>query len=43
MGMVMIVKVGEAEIPDGFIAPAIPPRAKARFEEILGRAGLPGK
>lgn len=42
MGMVMLVKVGDAKVPDGFVDPALPARAKKRFEEIMGRAGLDG-
>lgn len=38
MGMVMLVKVGEAALPDGFVDPALPARAKARFEAIIARA-----
>ena len=40
MGMVMVVKVGAAELPAAFVAEALPARAKARFGEILERAGL---
>ncbi|RIY00274.1 pseudoazurin [Aureimonas flava] len=40
MGMVMLVKVGEATVSEGFVDPALPARAKKRFEEIMGRAGL---
>lgn len=42
MGMVMLVKVGDASLPDGFVDPSLPVRAKKRFEEIMGRAGLDG-
>ncbi len=42
MGMVMLVKVGEAAVPDGFVDPSLPARARKRFEEILGRAGVGG-
>jgi pseudoazurin len=40
MGMVMLVKVGDATVPDGFVAESLPVRAKRRFEEIGVRAGL---
>jgi pseudoazurin len=40
MGMVMVIKVGEAELPDSFMKADMPQRARKRFEEILGRAGL---
>nr|WP_279483074.1 pseudoazurin [Aureimonas sp. SK2] len=40
MGMVMLVKVGEAAAPDGLVDPALPARARKRFEDIMGRAGL---
>ncbi|MGE0281607.1 MAG: pseudoazurin [Rhizobiaceae bacterium] len=41
MGMVMVVKVGEATLPDAFRNfGAAPPRARKRFQEIFQRAGL---
>lgn len=40
MGMVMVVKVGEATMSDTFRDFDAPPRAKKRFAEIFGRAGL---
>lgn len=40
MGMVILVKVGEATVPEGFVDTALPARARARFEAILHRAGL---
>ncbi|WP_182086520.1 pseudoazurin [Aureimonas sp. ME7] len=38
MGMVMVVRVGEAELPPDFADETLPARAKARFREILARA-----
>ncbi len=38
MGMVMVVKVGDADIPEDFLAGRIPPRAKQRFEAALEHA-----
>jgi pseudoazurin len=40
MGMVMVVKVGEASMSDAFKNFDAPPRAKQRFNEIFSRAGL---
>lgn len=40
MAMVMLVKVGEAEMPEGFVDEKLPARAKKRFEEIIERAGI---
>ncbi|WP_265975433.1 pseudoazurin [Brucella intermedia] len=39
MGMVMIVKVGDAAVTPDFIQADLPQRAKKRFQEILDRAG----
>jgi pseudoazurin len=38
MGMVMVVRVGEAALPEAFLDVEMPPRARQRFEEILKRA-----
>lgn len=40
MGMVMVIKVGDAELPANFTQSEIPTRARKRFEEILTRAGV---
>lgn len=40
MGMVMVVRVGEAALPESFVPADVPERAKRRFEEILTRNGL---
>lgn len=40
MGMVMVIRVGETALPESFMGAKIPPRARKRFEEILGRAGI---
>lgn len=40
MGMVMVVKVGEAAMSDAFRKFDAPPSARKRFEEIFKRAGL---
>lgn len=40
MGMVMVVKVGDAIMSDAFRNFDAPPRAKKRFAEIFTRAGL---
>lgn len=37
MGMVMIVAVGDAEIPEGFLEGRIPRQAKLRFEAQLDK------
>ncbi|MGX5844992.1 pseudoazurin [Mesorhizobium sp. ArgA1] len=42
MGMVMVVKVGEATASDAFRNVGAPPRAKKRFDEIFARAGIAG-
>jgi len=39
MGMVMLVRVGEAGMSGGFLDIELPARARKRFEEILARAG----
>ncbi|MEM0950111.1 MAG: pseudoazurin [Pseudomonadota bacterium] len=36
MGMVMIIAVGDADVPDDFFAGRVPPKAKERFEAQLG-------
>ncbi|MEQ8664204.1 MAG: pseudoazurin [Rhodospirillales bacterium] len=38
MGMVMVVEVGDADVPEDFLAGRIPPRAMARFEDAIARA-----
>ncbi len=35
MGMVMVIKVGNAEMQDGFLDAKMPKRAKSAFEEIV--------
>lgn len=40
MGMVMVIKVGESALPRSFMEAEMPARARKRFEEILGRAGI---
>lgn len=35
MGMVMVIQVGGAEMPEGFLDAKMPKRAKKAFEEIL--------
>ncbi|MGX9120833.1 pseudoazurin [Mesorhizobium sp. BHbsci] len=42
MGMVMVVKVGEAATSDAFRNFDAPSRAKKRFAEIFARAGIAG-
>ncbi|MEI9401842.1 pseudoazurin [Mesorhizobium argentiipisi] len=42
MGMVMVVKVGEAATIDAFRNFDAPPQAKKRFAEIFARAGIAG-
>ncbi|MEI9425478.1 pseudoazurin [Mesorhizobium sp. Cs1299R1N1] len=42
MGMVMVVKVGEAATSDALRNVDAPPRAKKRFAEIFARAGIAG-
>jgi len=37
MGMVMLVRVGDVEVPDDFDGVAMPSRARKRFAEILAR------
>lgn len=38
MGMVMLIKVGEATLPDSYKTVDVPGRAKPRFEEFFERA-----
>lgn len=38
MGMVMLIKVGEATLPESYKAVALPARAKPRMEALLERA-----
>ncbi|MEM9577802.1 MAG: pseudoazurin [Pseudomonadota bacterium] len=38
MGMVMVIKVGNAEMQEGFLDAKMPKRAKAAFEEIVAAA-----
>lgn len=38
MGMVMVVEVGDAEIPADFLEGRIPPRAMGRFEDAISLA-----
>lgn len=40
MGMVMVIRVGEAELPDAFTKADVPARARKRFDEILSRNGF---
>lgn len=40
MGMVMVIRVGEAALPATFVAADVPDRAKKRFNEILARNGF---
>jgi pseudoazurin len=35
MGMVMTIAVGDAEVPEGYLAGRVPPRAKQHFEAQL--------
>lgn len=35
MGMVMVIQVGGAEVPEGFLDVKMPKRAKSAFEDIL--------
>ncbi|MCX7567874.1 pseudoazurin [Sulfitobacter sp. F26169L] len=35
MGMVMVIQVGDAEAPEGFLDAKMPKKAKSTFEEIL--------
>lgn len=39
MGMVMVIRVGDADLPASFPASDVPERAKKRFDEILERNG----
>lgn len=38
MGMVMVIQVGGAEMPEGFLDVKMPKKAKEAFEEILAEA-----
>ncbi|MEM9634979.1 MAG: pseudoazurin [Pseudomonadota bacterium] len=38
MGMVMAVEVGDAEVPEDFLAGRMPKKAKARFEDAIAMA-----
>ncbi|MEW9807666.1 pseudoazurin [Mesorhizobium sp. ZMM04-5] len=40
MGMVMVIRVGDAALPDDFVRADVPARARRRFGEIIARAGL---
>ncbi|WP_104663645.1 pseudoazurin [Ensifer adhaerens] len=40
MGMVMVIRVGDAEIGEGFARAKVPARARQRFDEILARNGF---
>lgn len=40
MGMVMVIRVGEAAISEAFATAKVPPRARQRFDEILARSGF---
>jgi pseudoazurin len=40
MGMVMLIKVGEAELPQSYREVALPPRAKPRFEALFEQAAV---
>ncbi|WP_203228003.1 pseudoazurin [Roseovarius dicentrarchi] len=40
MGMVMVVQVGDAPVPDDFMDAKMPRKAKEAFEEILAEADL---
>lgn len=40
MGMVMVIRVGEATLPETFSTGDVPPRARKRFDEILARNGF---
>lgn len=39
MGMVMVIRAGDSDLPASFPADDVPPRAKKRFIEILERNG----
>lgn len=43
MGMVMLIKVGEATLPDSYRAINFPSRAKPRFEELFAVADKAGR
>lgn len=40
MGMVMVIRVGDAKVDAGFAAAKVPARARKRFDEILARNGF---
>lgn len=40
MGMVMVIKVGDTEVPADFLDAKMPKKAKAAFEEILAEAAV---
>jgi len=40
MGMVMVIRVGDAKVDAGFAATKVPARARKRFDEILARNGF---
>lgn len=40
MGMVMVIRVGDAPVTDSFHGADIPARARQRFEKILARNGF---
>ncbi|MGE7368731.1 pseudoazurin [Neorhizobium sp. NPDC001467] len=42
MGMVMMIKVGNAPLPESYKSVSLPGRAKARMEALLTRAGSGG-
>lgn len=40
MGMVMVIRVGDAPLPEDFVKADVPEPARKRFDEILVRSGL---
>ncbi|MGO4560080.1 pseudoazurin [Mesorhizobium sp. 2RAF21] len=40
MGMVMVIRVGGAALPESFVPADVPERARRRFDEILARNGF---
>lgn len=40
MGMIMVIRVGDALLPDDFVAADAPEQAKKRFDGILARNGF---
>ncbi len=38
MGMVMLIKVGEASLPESYKAVSLPARAKPRMDELISKA-----